>query len=311
MLKILVLGAAAGGGFPQWNSNQDGCNRARRGDPAAIAQTQSSIAVSSDGNDWHLMNASPDLRQQFFDNWQMHPQTGMRHSPVKTVTLTNGDVDHIAGLLIMRESHPFGIYATDRVLSVLRDNSIFRVLNPEFVQQRKIDLRTPFELAAADGTASGIEVEIFPVPGKVALYLEDASSSDNFGTREDDTVGVRVSAKETGEYFYYIPGCAAFPQELADRLQGAPLVLFDGTLWQDDEMITMGTRVPKTGKRMGHMSMSGPQGSIAAFRELNIGRKVFIHINNTNPVLLADSDARQEILESGWEIARDGMEITL
>lgn len=311
MLKILVLGAAAGGGFPQWNSHQDGCNRARRGDPNAKAQSQSSIAVSVNGKDWHLFNASPDLRQQFFDNPQMHPQEGIRHSPVKTVTLTNGDVDHIAGLLIMRESHPFAVYATERVLNVLNGNSIFRVLNPDFVDRRQIRLSQPFELTGKEGQASGITVEFFPVPGKVALYLEDAASGENFGTREDNTVGVKISSKSSGEYFYYIPGCAEMPPELAERLDGAPLVLFDGTLWKNDEMISMGTKVPKTGQRMGHMSMSGPDGTIASFAGLEIGRKIFIHINNTNPVLLADSDERKELEKSGWELARDGMEISL
>jgi len=311
MLKVLVLGAAAGGGYPQWNCNHDGCRRAREGDRHAVPQTQSSIAVSVDGEDWYVFNASPDIRQQIFDNPQLHPKTGVRHTPIAGVLLTNADVDHIAGLLCLRESQAFSLYATPRVHEVLTQNSIFQVLNPKFVERRQFQLNQSIELQKADGTASGIEVEPFPVPGKVALYLEDETAGANFGTQGEDTIGLRISSKSTGKYFFYIPGCARLPEGLAMRLHAAPLVMFDGTLWENEEMITIGTGVVKTGQRMGHMSMSGADGTIAAFADLNVKRRVFIHINNTNPVLLSDSPQRQAVEKSGWILARDGMEIDL
>mgnify|MGYP002629552174 CR=1 FL=1 len=311
MLRALVLGAAAGGGFPQWNCNHEGCRRARSGDANAKPQTQSSIAASIDGNDWYLFNASPDLRQQFFDNPQLHPNQGARHTPVAGVLLTNGDVDHIAGLLTMRESQAYSLYATSRVHQVLHQNSIFQVLNPDFVVRREFELDRSIELQKADGTLSGIEVEPFAVPGKIALYLEDASAGENFGSQPEDTIGLRISSKATGKHFFYIPGCASVPEDLANRLSGAPLLLFDGTLWHDDEMISAGTGVAKTGQRMGHMSMSGDGGTIATFAELGIARKIFIHINNTNPVLLSDSPERASLDEAGWQIARDGMEVQI
>lgn len=308
MLQIVVLGSAAGGGFPQWNCNTEACRSARAGD--ALARTQSSIAVSGDGGNWFLFNASPDLRQQINANPQLHPNHGLRTSPIAGVILTNADVDHVAGLLTIRESTPLVLYATERVLATLKANSIFNVLNPDFVQRRAIVLGKAFEPVTPSGDASRLIVEPFAVPGKVALYLEDPDAGDNFGTRQGDTVGVKVTSAESGEYFFYIPGCAEVPLDLADRLRSAPLALFDGTLWKDKEMIDAGIGV-KTGKRMGHISMSGDDGSMAAFRDLEVGRKIYIHINNSNPTLLDDTPERREVEARGWEISHDGMEITL
>jgi len=311
MLRILVLGAAAGGGFPQWNCNHGGCRRARNNDLNATPQTQSSLAVSSDGETWYLLNASPDLRQQIFDTPQLHPKTGTRHSPIAGVVLTNCDVDHIAGLLTMRESSPFALYGTPKVLGVLATNSVFGVLNPRFVKRREFLLDMPFEIATASERPSGIEIEAFAVPGKVALYLEKGNAANNFGSEAEDTVGLKVSSKSDGKIFFYIPACAALDPPLAARLRGAPLVFFDGTLWHDDELITSGTGIDKTGQRMGHMSMSGPDGAIAAFEPLNVQRKMFIHINNTNPVLISDCEENRILRQCDWELARDGMEVVL
>jgi pyrroloquinoline quinone biosynthesis protein B len=265
--------------------------------------------VSGGEGIWFLLNASPDLRQQIIQNRQLHPQHGGRHSPIAGAVLTNADVDHVAGLLTLRETQPLAVYATKRVHQVLAANSVFNVLNPDYVERRELTLDRPVELLSRDGTATGIEVEPFAVPGKVALYLEDPNAK-NFGSTAEDTVALKVSARKNGAYFYYIPGCAAMPKELADRLTGAPLVLFDGTLWKDDEMIVNGVGV-KTGGRMGHMSNSGPDGTIAAFAALDIQRKVFIHINNTNPILLPDTPERAEVEAAGWEVAYDGMELSL
>jgi pyrroloquinoline quinone biosynthesis protein B len=309
-LHVLVLGAAAGGGFPQWNANNEASRRARAGDPGARASTQSSLAVCADGRNWVLLNASPDLRQQINDNPQLHPKEGVRHSPLVGVVLTNGDVDHVAGLLTLRESHPLAVYATSRVLSVLNRNSIFNVLNPEFVDRRAMVVDEGFEPLTKEGQPIGLIIQPFAVPGKVALYLEDPGAGADFGTVAEDTIGLRLAERGGKAYCYYVPGCAALTPELGRRLEGAPLVMFDGTLWRDEEMVVQQAGV-KTGRRMGHMSMAGSEGSIAAFAGLGVQRRIFLHINNTNPVLLADSPERAEAEAAGWEIAYDGMEIVL
>lgn len=308
-MRILVLGAAAGGGFPQWNSNDPTAQQARRGDPRVPPQTQSSIAVSTDAKHWVLFNASPDLRQQIASNRQLHPAADdpLRSSPIAAIVLTNADVDHVAGLLNLRERQPLSLYGHQRVQDVLARNSIFNVLDPEFVERRSFAMQRETQICDPAGRSLGITVTAFPVPGKVALWLED-TNAPNLGTSEGDTIGLRISDGTTS--LFYIPGCAAMTPELAERLRGAACVFFDGTLWRDDEMIAAGVG-SKSGQRMGHMSCSGPDGAIAAFRDLGVTRKLFIHINNTNPLLVSDSAERQAALSAGWEIAQDGMEIAL
>ncbi len=311
MLRILVLGAAAGGGFPQWNCNCPACARARDGvDDAAPPALQASVAVSADGESWFLLNASPDLRQQINDNSQLHPAHGLRSSPISGVVLTNGDVDAVAGLLNLRESTPFTVYAHPRVLRILADNPIFNVLNPAFVKRRELTLGRKESLVRPDGAPAGIEVEAFAVPGKVALYLEVESKGDGFGSEVGDTVGLRISNAEDGRFFYFIANCARLTPDIAGRVEGAPLVLFDGTLWRDDEMVTANMSA-KTGQRMGHISMGGPDGSISAFSKLGVARRLFLHINNSNPVLLHDTPERAQLEQAGWEVAKDGSEIVL
>ncbi len=307
-MRILVLGSAAGGGFPQWNCNCGNCRRARSGDPAAAPRTQSSLAVSPDGERWVLLNASPDLGQQIRDNAALHPRGNRRQSPITAVVVTNGDVDHVAGLLTLRESQPLAVYATSRVQQVLKSNAVFNVLNAEAVERRGLALGEACEIKDRDGHSLGLRATPFAVPGKVALYLEDAAAGPGFGTQVEDTVGLEIAAGD--RRFFYIPGCAALPKDLAARLRGADLVFFDGTLWRDDEMIAAGLGT-KTGQRMGHMSIDGAGGTLAAFAPLGVRRKIFIHMNNTNPVLLADSPERARARESGWEVAEDGMEIRL
>ena len=307
-MKILVLGSAAGGGFPQWNCNCGNCRRARSGDRAALPRTQSSLAVSADGERWALLNASPDLGQQIRDNAPLHPRGKGRHSPIAAALLTNGDVDHVAGLLTLREGQRLAVYGTPRVQQVLATNSIFNVLNPDAVTRRTLSLDERCDLEDHDGAPLGVQVTAFAVPGKVALYLENAAAGPDFGTQPGDTIGLEIASGD--RRCFYVPGCAAMPKELAARLRGAQLVFFDGTLWRDDEMIAAGVG-SKTGRRMGHMSIDGPGGTIAAFSPLDVRRKIFIHMNNTNPVLLADSPEHARAREAGWEVAEDGMEIRL
>jgi len=308
-MRVVVLGAAAGGGFPQWNSNAPACRRARSGDASAKPRTQASIAVSADNKSWFLLNAAPDLAAQILATSCLWPSDGLRSSPISGVVVTGGDVDAIAGLLTLRERHAFTLYATPEVLRVIAENSIFRVLAPDCVERRALPLGEPVALPGATGNESGLTVTGFTVPGKVALWLEP-DGRDPGVVEGGQTIGLEIHEPKTGARFCFVPGCAAMTPALRKRLEGAPLVFFDGTLWRDDEMIRMGVGA-KTGKRMGHMSMSGKDGVIAAFRDLGVGRKIFIHINNTNPALLEDSSERAEAEAAGWTIAHDGMELTL
>lgn len=305
-MHVRVLGAAAGGGFPQWNSNAAACRRARSGDQHARPRTQASIAVSADGEHWFLCNASPDLRQQIEAAPCLHPRTGLRSSPIAGVVLTGGDVDAIAGLLTLRERQPFTIYATPGMLQVLETNSIFEVLARDVVVRQCVATGEPVMLRLPDGTPSGLSVELFPVPGKVPLYLEQCSAPPI--VESETTVGAVIS--DGKRRLFFVPGCARVTDALARRLQGADAVFFDGTLWTDDEMLRAGLG-SKTGMRMGHMSVSGPDGTIAAFEPIEVGRKILLHINNSNPVLLDDSPERAAAQAAGWEVAYDGMEVRL
>jgi pyrroloquinoline quinone biosynthesis protein B len=306
-VRAVVLGAAAGGGFPQWNSNAEGCRRARSGDPDAKRRTQASLAVSGDGERWFLINASPDLREQIQAQAILHPRRGLRSSPIEGVILTGADVDAIAGLLHMRERQAFTLYGSDRVLRVLKGNPIFNVLSDECVRRETVPLGRAFEPRHVDGSGSGLEIELFDVPGKVALYLETGSSPQELAGKAGDTVGVEI--RSNGNRLVYIPGCAGMTDGLRQRLAGASTVLFDGTLWRDDEMVRASLG-PKTGQRMGHMSVSGPDGTVAAFRDIPVARKILVHINNSNPILLDDSPERRALGVEGWEVAHDGMEVS-
>lgn len=308
-MLIKVLGSAAGGGFPQWNCNGRNSADLRKGVAGLRARTQASVAVSANGADWILLNASPDLRQQINENPELQPSPnkGPRNSPIKAVVLTNGDVDAVAGLLTLREAQPLSVYGSDRVLAVLASNTIFDVLNPALVSRRPMTLRRSFAVEGPDGP-TGIEVEAFPVPGKVALYLEDEKAGSGFGTQEGDTVGLKVTEAGTGNHFFYIPGCAGLDDELRARLKGAPLLFFDGTLYTNDEMIAQGL-MNKTGERIGHMNMSGENGTLAVFAPLGVARKIFIHVNNSNPALRENSPERAAVEAAGWEVAHDGMAI--
>lgn len=310
-MLIRVLGSAAGGGFPQWNCQCANCKGVRAGRAGLRPRTQSSLAVSGNGRDWVLLNASPDLRNQINDAPQLSgaDEGAMRGSPIKAAVLTNGDVDHVSGLLNLREMQPLNVYGSKRVLATIASNSLFNVLAADLVPRLELPLNEPVAVKCG-GADLGLTVEAFPVPGKVALYLEDANAGPGFGTQVGDTLALKVSAPATGKHFFYIPGCASVNDDIRARVQGAPLVFFDGTLYTDDEMLVQGL-MPKTGNRMGHISISGPEGSIAAFRDLGVARKIYVHINNSNPVLDELSPERRATERAGWEVGFDGMEIEL
>jgi pyrroloquinoline quinone biosynthesis protein B len=311
IMLIKVLGASAGGGFPQWNCNGPMSASARARKPGFAARTQSSLAVSADGKRWVLLNCSPDLREQLAQNPELWPDPNgpLRNSPIRAVIVTNADVDHIIGLINLREGTPFTIYGSDRVLKTINANSVFNVCNPEIVPRLPLPLDQ--EIRIEDhGDDLGLSIEAFAVTGKIALFLEDGADTKSFGSREGDTIGLKVTETSSGRYFYYVPGCADVDPPLAERLQGAPLIFFDGTLYTDDEMIRQGL-LNKTGARMGHISISGSNGSIAAFKDLNVKRKIYVHINNSNPVLDDNSPERKVVEKAGWEVGFDGMEIRI
>jgi pyrroloquinoline quinone biosynthesis protein B len=302
-LSAFVLGAAAGGGFPQWNCGCEVCRLAWAGDPSVKPRTQTSLAVTADGLDdldaaFVLINASPDLRQQILDTPALQPR-GLRHSPIAAVVLTGAEVDQTAGLLTLRERGPFALCGTDATLATLAANPIFSVLAPDVVTRRTIRAGEGFALPG------GLRAELFLVPGKAPLYLE----GDNPALAAETEANVGIEIVCAGKRLVFIPGAAELTPAIAERLRDADVVLFDGTLFTDDEMIAAGTGV-KTGRRMGHMPVGGPDGTLAALAGL-ARRRILIHINNTNPILIEDSRERRAVEAAGFEVAEDGMRIEL
>jgi pyrroloquinoline quinone biosynthesis protein B len=315
VLQIKVLGAAAGGGFPQWNCRCENCRRARAGDPRVKPRTQASLAVSADGQRWVLLNASPDLPAQLRATPALQPpalQLGdsavVRGSPIAAVILSGGDIDCIAGLLSLREAHQFNIYAPPFVERILRANQVFSVLDKKHVKFQALTEGRAARLQDASEAPLGLSVETFAVPGKIPLYQEDGRDLPEL-LNAQAVVGLRVW-DDSGRTLFFVPGCAHITAEMVRRFEAADALFFDATLWRDDEMIVAGVGT-KTGARMGHVSLSGSEGSLAGFSGAKIERKIYIHINNTNPILCDDSPEAETVRANGWEIAWDGMEITL
>jgi pyrroloquinoline quinone biosynthesis protein B len=298
-LTAIVLGSAAGGGFPQWNCNCDVCRLAWAGDPRVRARTQASLAVSVDRKHWTLLNASPDLRAQIQAAKALHPRGGQRGSPIDAVILTGGEIDQTAGLLSLRERSPFALIATAATLAAVADNPMFGALAADVVSRRAVSPGEKFS------RGDGVQAELFMVPGKVPLYLEGEEPD----TDAESAANVGAEIVHGGRRLAYVPGAAAVTPSLRERLSHADVILFDGTLFTDDEMIRTGTGT-KTGRRMGHMPIEGEGGSLAALQGLS-ARKIFVHINNTNPILIDGSSERGRVEAAGWEVAFDGMEIAL
>lgn len=247
-----------------------------------------------------LFNASPDLRQQILANPALHPAESPRHSPIAAVFLTNGDVDHLAGLLTLRENQSFTLHGTAATLAQVAPGTVFGVMAPSVVR------RAPVILDETIDTGLGFTVTPFAVPGKVPLYLE--TDRVELGTETEATVGVEIAGE--GRRVLYVPGCAALTPALLSRIEGADLLLFDGTTYTDDEMPALGLST-KTAARMGHLPIGGETGSLRGLAPVQIARRVYIHVNNTNPVLVEGSAERDAVEAAGWQVAHDGMEFAL
>jgi pyrroloquinoline quinone biosynthesis protein B len=296
-LTAIVLGSAAGGAYPQWNCRCPVCELAWTGDPRVRSRTQAGLAVSAGDGRWTLINASPDLAQQIRATPALQPCGALRGSPIDAVVLTGAEIDQITGLLSLREGTPFKLYATAASHAAVAANTMFGALNA--MTRRAI---VPNECFMLSG---GIEASLFMVPGKVPLYLEGEAPE----VEDESAVNVGIELVRDGARLVYVPGAAVVTPAMRARFERADAVLFDGTLFTDDEMLRTGTG-QKTGRRMGHMPIDGKGGTLEVLDGLAV-RRIFIHINNTNPIHVAGSPERRKVEAAGWEIAEDGMEIVL
>jgi pyrroloquinoline quinone biosynthesis protein B len=294
-MKVIVLGAAAGGGFPQWNAASPNNLAAFHRDPKFPPQTQCSLAVSANGTDWLLLNAAPDLRQQIIATPELHPKTAPRSSPINAVLATGADVDALTGLLTLRERQRFDLWATPYVLKVIAATPLFGVLDPELVKYSPITSTfTPLP---------GLTVTPFAAPGKPPLYLERI---EGIADAPGASIGLRI-AGPSRKSLVFLPACAEVTSDIKQAIDGAALLFFDGTMYTDDEMIRSGEGA-KTARRMGHVAMTD---AIEALSKVKVEQRYFIHINNSNPVLNRTSPERQTVEAAGWGIAEDGLRIEL
>jgi pyrroloquinoline quinone biosynthesis protein B len=302
---VRVLGSAAGGGFPQWNCGCSNCSGVRAGTIRARARTQESVAVSKDGRSWFLLNASPEIRAQIEAFPALHPRS-LRDTPIAGIIVTNGDLDHCLGLLCLREWQRLRIHATTRVRDGFARSVFARTLErfDGQVTWRALESGREELLLLGDGSPSGLSVRALPVPGKAPLHLSD------MGTSPEDNVGlcIRDTASETSlAYLTAVGGPAPSVDEL---VQGATAVFFDGTFWSSDELIALGAS-DKRAEDMAHWPIGGERGSLAYLARLRARHRVFIHINNTNPILRDDSKERAAVEQEGVAVAFDGMELSL
>jgi pyrroloquinoline quinone biosynthesis protein B len=309
-MRVEILGSAAGGGFPQWNCNCRNCHSLRAGTFPAKSRTQTQVAVSDDGRAWFLLNASPDLRMQIEQTPVLQPSAGVRDSPIAGVLLTSADIDQIAGLLSLRELQPFKIYCTPSLRSILQeDNSAFGMLNrvPQQVCWTEIKLDESFPLLTTTGNDSGIGCEAFSLGNKYPVYVSAKRAATL--KPEEALLGVMLTTASGGR-LAYLPAVPAINERLLRVLETADLVLFDGTFWSDDELIRV-QGGGATAREMGHVPVSGAEGSLRALAGLLRPRKVFLHVNNTNPMLDEASAEYDAVGAAGWEVAEDGWRFNL
>ena len=303
-MRLRVLGSAAGGGFPQWNCGCTSCVAARAATGDAFPRTQESVAVTSDGLSWVLLNASPDIRTQLEGFPPLHPRAP-RDSPVVAVLLTSGELDHTLGLLSLRESQPLVVYATAAVRDDLVDRNAAYGALAGSVRWEALPLGREIEILAPDATPTGLVVTALPVPGKVPRYLDGKRPPSL-----EDAVALRLDDRAGGGRLAYCPGAGRIDDGVHAALEGAAGVFFDGTFWAEDELVRSGLGT-RTASEMAHVPIGGPSGSLARLRDLPASRRVLIHMNNTNPVLREHGPERHEVAASGWEVAFDGMELRL
>jgi pyrroloquinoline quinone biosynthesis protein B len=298
-VRVRVLGSAAGGGFPQWNCNCANCHGLRTGAIRAKPRAQCSIAVTGNGARWLLLNASPDLRAQVSSFPELLPKTGARGSSIASVLLTDAELDHVTGLLSLRETQPLELHCTRRVYGWLFEtNPVFAALiEASRFRWRPMEIRQSTECQQA-----GLSYEAIFVDGKVPTYVK---------TPVDDPSGATVAYKiRTGDAsIVYVPAIKRISDELMNLADACDCLLFDGSFWSDDEMARRGVGT-RTSLAMGHVPIDGPEGSLARLSHLR-ARKVYTHVNNTNPILDEDSPERRAVERAGWEVAEDGMDIVL
>ena len=309
-MRIKILGSAAGGGFPQWNCNCRHCESARAGSFKGKSRTQTQVAVSNDDRSWFLLNASPDLRLQIEATPVLHPRDTGRDSPIAGVLLTSGDIDQIAGLLSLRELQPFRIYCTPSIRRILQeDNSVFAMLNrvPNQVSWTEIGSDGSFPLLNLAGNDSGVTCTVFSLGRRYPAYV---SRERTAGLKPEEALLGAILTSTSAKRFAYMPAVPALDDSLLRRLEETDLLLFDGTFWSDDELIRV-QGSGSTAREMGHIPVSGVDGSLRKLAGLRRPRKVFVHINNTNPMLDESGPEYAEARAGGWEVAEDGWSFDL
>lgn len=308
-MQIKILGSAAGGGFPQWNCSCANCAAVRAGAFPGKARTQAQVAVSSDGDHWFLLGASPDLRAQIEACPELHPRAGVRVSPISGVVLASADVDHVLGLLLLRELQPMRVLATTSVLRILReDNSFCGMLNrvPQQVEWKAIVPGVRFELTSVDGYCSGTVVTAISLGTRYPAYVSSARSEQL--QTVDAVTGLIVESQ--GKRLAYLPSVGSIDEALIETLNGVDVILFDGTFWNDDELIRVESS-GATARQMGHIPVGETSGSLERLKQLRGMEKLFIHINNTNPMLNEMSSEYRRVRAAGWNLAEDGWQFTL
>jgi pyrroloquinoline quinone biosynthesis protein B len=310
-MRIVALGSAAGGGFPQWNCACRNCSRFRAGRLHSRARSQAQLVVSVSDTELFLVNASPDLRTQIVSTPLLAPAKIPRHTPIAGVVLTSADVDSVAGLLHLREFQPLTIYATPSVRRIVQEeNRIFRVLNranpPAVWQDLRLDAWFDLTSSGSSGTAAPLRCRVVPL-GKT---FPDYVSEELRRSLPPLEAVLGLAFEEGKKRFFYAPALPGGSDTWKDYAKSSDLCLLDGTFWNDDELISTGVG-SKTARDIGHIPLSGPGGMLEECGPSRGGRRVLIHINNTNPILDEDSPEHREVRDAGWEIAYDGMQIEL
>ena len=309
-MLIKILGSAAGGGFPQWNCGCANCRGLRAGSLRGKARTQTQVAITQDGQSWFLLGASPDLRSQIEATPELHPRDGVRQSPISGAVLLNADIDHVLGLLLLRELQPLRIYSTSSVRRILRDdNSMFAMLQrvPNQTQWTDFTPREQFSLRNAEGKDSGVLCRALSLGNHYPAYVAQNRQSDL--VVGESSLGLMVESL-SGAKLAYMPAVPQVDDPLLKEIASADLLLFDGALWSDDELIRI-QGSGQTARQMGHIPVSGNEGSLSKLAGLSHPRKIYLHINNTNPMLDEASPQHRQVREAGWEIAEDGWQFEL